>query len=265
MLSGVLSRAAAAPRRVMLGQIRLVRRSVQHFIAMDGFDRSMALAAQAFTTLIPLLIIVAATLEAGDGKNLGDRIIERFGLSGATADAVHRALPPTGTVQDSLSGLSVLILVISALSFTRALQRMYARAWDLEARGMRDSAWGLAWLAGFSLYAGLHPALHGHVSGTAGLAASLAGGTIFWLITPYVILARRLPWRRLVPQAVLVAVGLAVLRAGSAIYMPRALTSAAEQFGTIGLAFTFISWLFAGAVVITASAAVGATLSHTRP
>jgi membrane protein len=265
MLSRGLSRAASAPRRFVLAQLRLVRRSIEHFIAMDGFDRSMALAAQAFTTLIPLLIIVAAVVEAGEGKHLGDRLIERFDLSGATAASVRGALPTTGTVEDSLSVLSVVILVISALSFTRALQRMYARAWNLEAHGLRDAPWGLAWLGGFSLYILLHPVLHDHISGSAGLAASLVGGTCFWLLTPYVILARRLPWRRLVPQAVLVAVGMAVLRAGSAIYMPKALTSAAEQFGSIGLAFTLISWLFAAAVVVTASAAIGAMLSRTVP
>ena len=58
---------------------------------------------------------------------------------------------------------------------------------------------------------------------------------------------------------------IAALRAGSALYMPRALSSAAQQFGSIGLAFTFVSWLFAAALVLTASAAIGATLSRTAP
>jgi membrane protein len=265
MLSGGLSRAAAAPRRVVRGQFRLVRLSIERFVAMDGFDRSMALAAQAFTTLIPVLIIVAATAENGDGQSLADQLIERFDLSGATAASVQRALPATGTVRDSLSVLSVVILVISALSFTRALQRMYVRAWNLEAHGLRDAPWGLTCLALFALYAILHPGLHGHVPGSFGLVASLAGGAVFWLLTPYVILARRLPLRRLVPQAVLAALGMAALRAGSALYMPRALSSAAEQFGSIGLAFTFVNWLFAAALVLTASAAIGATLSRTVP
>jgi hypothetical protein len=33
------------------------------------------------------------------------------------------------------------------------------------------------WLAGFSVYAALHPVLHGHVSGALGLAVSPASGT----------------------------------------------------------------------------------------
>jgi membrane protein len=265
MVSAGLSRAAAASRRFVRRQVRFVRRAIELFVGMDGFDRSMALAAQGFTTLIPLLIIVAAIAEGGDGESLGDQIIERFDLSGATAASVHRALPTTGIVRDSLSVWSAIILVISALSFTRALQRMYARAWNLEVHSMRDAPWGLAWLALFALYAVLHPGLHGHVSGSFGFAASLAGGIVFWLLTPYVILARRMSWRRLVPQAVLAAIGMAALRAGSAIYMPRALSSAAKQFGSIGLAFTFVGWLFAAALVLTTTAAIGATLSRTVP
>lgn len=265
MLSGGLSRAAAAPRRLVRSQLRLLRDSVECFVGMDGFDRSMALAAQAFTALIPLVIVVAATAEGGDGKTTGEQIVERFDLSGATAASVQRALPPSGTVKDSLSVLSVIILVFTAMSFTRAMQRMYARAWKLEVNSLRDAPWGLTWLAAFSLYAALHPLLHGHASGALGLAVSLAAGTAFWLLTPYVILARRLPWRRLVPQAVLAALGMAALRAGSALYLPRALSSSAHQFGSIGVAFTIVSWLFAAALVLTASAAIGATLSRTRP
>ena len=260
-----MRRALDNQARVMRGHIEIARRSIALFVDMDAVDRSMALAAQAFTALIPLVIIIAVAAEGGEGKSLADQIVARFDLTGATADALRRGLPSTSSVREGLSGLSALVLTVSALSFTRALQRIYARAWDLEARGVRDSAWGIAWLAVFALYALLHPVLHGHVSGLAGLGASLAAGTLFWLLTPYTILARRLPWRRLLAQAVLTAIGMGALRAGSAIYMPRALSSSAEQFGTIGLAFTLVSWLFAAALVLSAAAAVGATLSRTAP
>jgi hypothetical protein len=42
--------------------------------------------------------------------------------------------------------------------------------------------------------------------------------------------------------------------------MPYALSSSSDQFGTIGLAFNLVSWLFAATLVLTASAAVGATV-----
>src|SRR3954452_8247172 len=136
---------ATVVARFTRGPLVLARRSVAIFLSMDGLDRSMALAAQTFTALIPMLIVVAAVFEGGESGGLGDAIIGRFDLSGATADTVRRVFPASSTVESAVSGLSVVILVISALSFTRALQRLYERAWGLEARGIRDSAYGLLW------------------------------------------------------------------------------------------------------------------------
>jgi membrane protein len=237
--------------------LRFLRRCFSTYVAMDGFDRAMALAAQAFTALIPLVIVVAAVFEGGHDKPLGEAVVERLGLTGATADSVRTALPTSSGVEESVTLFSVLILVFSALSFTRAMQRMYERAWGLEARGVRDAAWGLLWLVGFAGYLLLHPALHDHVSGPMGLALSLAGATVLWLGTPYVILARRVDWRALVPQAVLTAVGMDIFRAVSAFYMPAAFSSSAGQFGSIGFAFALIGWLFCAGCVCTGAAAIG--------
>jgi membrane protein len=238
------------------------RRSIERFYEMDGIDRSMGLAAQGFTALFPILIILAATLESGEGASLGDSLVERLDLTGTAAAAAERAFPPSGDVEQGITGLSVLILLITALSFARALQRMYEKAWRLEARGMRDTPWGLLWLAGLCAYASLHPVLHGELSHWLGIAASIAGSFVVFLATPYVVLARRLPWRRLVGQAVLAAIGMTAFRAGSGVYLPHAVGSAAEQFGTIGLAFTLVSWLFGAAIVLTATAALGASLAE---
>jgi membrane protein len=265
MLSSALRRATSTPRRFLRAQIDLVRRSISLFHELDGIDRSMALAAQAFTALIPLVILVAVATEGGKGKSLSNQIVDRFNLTGPTAESVRRALPTTGSVEDGLSALSIFILVVSALSFTRALQRLYARLWEVQARGFRDTGWGIGWLVAIAIYAFLHPLLHGHVSGSLGLGLSFAGGTLFWLLTPYVILARQLPWRRLVPQAVITAIGMDMFRAGSAFYMPHALESSSKQFGTLGFAFSLVSWLFGAALVVTAAAAVGASLSRTVP
>lgn len=250
------------PKRVNLRSlIDLGRRSFALFARMGGVDRAMGLAAQAFTAVFPLLIVASATLQGGDGDSFGDVLVRKLHLSGDAADAAREAFPDSGSVEQSISILSVLILLISALSFTRALQRLYEQAWGLEARGMRDTPWGLAWLAAMCSYLALIPALHEVLPPWARFVESVLGSFFLWLATPYLVLARRLPWRRLVPQAVLAAVGIAALQAGSAIYMPRAMASAADQFGTIGFAFTLVSWLFAAGLVIAGTAAVGACVS----
>ena len=252
---------ATVVARFTRGPVDVARRSVGIFISMAAFDRAMALAAQAFTALVPMLIVVAAVLEGGDSDSVGAALVDRLNLSGATADSVQRALPASSSVESAVSGLSVVILVISALSFTRALQRLYESAWGLEARGVRDTGYGLLWLAGFAALVAAHLALHGHVNGADGLISSIAGTFLIWLVTPYLIVARRLPWRVLIPQALISAVCLTVFRAASAIYMPAAVKSSADQFGVLGICFALISWLFGAACVLAGAAAVGAALS----
>jgi hypothetical protein len=180
-LPGGLSRAAEAPRRFLRSQLRLGRDSIECFVGMDGFDRSMALAAQGFTALIPLVIVVAATAEAGDGRTTGEQIVERFHLSGTTATSVRRALPPSGTVKDSLSALSVVILVFTATSFTRALR---ARVGDQGQQPARRAMWPR--VAGRVL--GLRGAAPGPARPRLGRArpGRVTGvGNLFWLLTPY--------------------------------------------------------------------------------
>jgi membrane protein len=48
-----------------------------------------------------------------------------------------------------------------------------------------------------------------------------------------------------------------VFRAASAVYMPAAFSSSAEQFGTLGVAFALIGWLFCAGCVCTGAAAIG--------
>jgi hypothetical protein len=76
------------------------------------------------------------------------------------------------------------------------------------------------------------------------------------------LLGGELSWRRLVPQAALTAIGVTLLGAASAIYMPRAIASASAQFGFIGVAFALLSWTFVLALVIVVAAALGATLAE---
>jgi membrane protein len=250
-----------APFALMRVLLDIGRRSFERFVELEAFDRSMALAGQAFATLLPLLI-VCGTVSRGQTDELAEDLIDRFDVSGSAADALRDtvAQPPD-------SGLSVLggvLLVISALSFTRAMQRLYVRAWRLEGLGLRGNVWGLAWLTMFVAFWSLQPAVVELFSGALALAVSLALSTLLWLWTPYLLVARRIPWHRLLPQAFLSAVGLAATAIGTAIYFPHAVASASKEFGLLGVAFTLLSLFFAIAFVLVATAALGATLVESR-
>jgi membrane protein len=239
--------------------IDLGRRSLARFVELEGFDRSMALAGQSFAALLPLMIVFG-TVAHGSTDEVADDLIERFDVSGSAAETLREAIaqPPDSGV----SVVGVVLLVISALSFTRAMQRLYVRAWRLEKLGLRGNLWGLLWLAAFIAYWSLQPAIVGLVDGVLAFALSLALSTALWLCTPWLLVARRVSWRRLLPQAFLAAVGLAALAIAGAIYLPRAVASTSAEFGVLGVAFTLLSLLFALTFVVVVAAAIGATLGE---
>jgi membrane protein len=231
------------------------RSVVRRLIALEIVDRSLVVGAQAFGAFIPLLIVLAGW-GARNGGSLADRLIHRFDLDGAGADAVRRAFaaPGDGT---SVTIVGFVLVVVSTLSFTRTLQRLFERTWDLERLGLRGTRWGLWWIAVFVGYWALFPVVSDAFGGPLRWVISLGGTFAFWLVTPYVLLARRIAWRRLVLQGALSAFGMTVLAAGTALYAPRAMSTSAAEFGAIGVAFTLLTLLWAAGFVLVAAAALG--------
>jgi membrane protein len=230
-------------------------------LRLNAIDRSLALGAQAFGAVIPLLILVEA-VEPGD-TGISDELIRRFDLKGAAAEAVNEAFEVTAG-QSSMTALSAVVLIVSVLSFTRRLQRLYEDTWGFEQRGFRGTGWGLAWIAFFVIYAVLHPALDSVVDGSSGVILSLAGAFLIGLLTPYLLLGRRLPWRSLLPQAGVTAGGLTALGIWSAIYMPRAIESSAKAYGAIGIAFAMLTWLWGLGIVLVGAAIYGSPAMQWR-
>jgi len=243
MRSDVLGRAVA-----------FVHRLVDPLLRFNLLDRSLALGAQAFVALIPLMIVLQSTQPEDDA--MADDLIQRFDLEGDAATVVREAFTATDD-QTTVTAFSILLLVVSVLSFTRRLQRLYEESWELEARGLRGTGSGLAWLLVFAAYVSLHPALDQLVARRGGIALSLAGAFAVGLFTPYLLLGRRLHWRRLVLQATLTAAGLGALGIWSAVYMPRSIEASASAYGSIGVAFALLTWLWGLGIVLVVAAVYG--------
>jgi membrane protein len=237
--------------------------SLRRFLEIEGTLQATVLAAQAFTSLIPFMVVGAAF---GPGESdLSDRIIERFDLDGSAARSVETLFNDSGDVESAVTWVSIIILVLSALSFTRALQRMYQRAYATEPGSWKEGWRGLAWLAVFAAWLVVSSPLRGALEDVGGLVfaigVSTAMGFLVWLVTPRILLGP-MNWRRLLPGALLSAVLGALLGAASGIYVPILMTWSAERYGLIGVAFTFQSWLLAAAFVIVVGAVVGGVASE---
>jgi membrane protein len=239
------------------------KRSLRRFVDIEGAQQATVLAAQAFTSLIPFTV-VAAALGPGD-KELSERIVERFSLDGSAARNVRTLFNDAGEVESAVTWVSVAILVLSALSFTRAMQRMFQRAYGMEPAGPKDMWRGLLWLAGFAAWITASSALRDEFKDVGGvvLAVVVTGvlGFVLWLASPMILLGRR-DWHRLAPGAVVSAVLGALAGVASAIYVPILMTWSAERYGLIGVAFSIQSWLLVVGFVAVVGAVVGAMASE---
>jgi membrane protein len=161
-------------------------------------------------------------------------------------------------VAHSITLIGYVLVVISALSFARALQRVYELSYELPSVGIRATHWHLLWIALIPVYITLRPLVAGFSGGWWRIAGSLLLGGVAWLTTPYILLGRRIRWRRLLPGALLGAFSMSVLSAASLIYLPHSVSTSAERFGAIGVAFAMLSWLVLAGFVIIGAATAGA-------
>jgi membrane protein len=237
--------------------------SLRRFVEVEGAQQATVLAAQAFTSLIPFLV-VAAAFGPGEG-DISDRINDRFDLHGSAARSVDALFNDATDVESAVTWVSVIILVLSATSFTRALQKMFQRAYQVPPTGWTEAWRGLAWLAAFGAWIVVSSPLRGALEDAGGLvtaiAVSTAFGAVLWLFTPRILLGP-MDWRRLLPGACVSAVLGALLGAASGIYVPILLTWSADRYGLIGVAFSIQSWLLAVGFVVVIGAVVGAVTNE---
>ena len=72
------------------------RRCLRCFFAIQGIDRAMVIASQAFTALIPLVILTSALLPTENHGSIADGIVRKFALTGDSAAAVQTVFAPSG-------------------------------------------------------------------------------------------------------------------------------------------------------------------------
>ncbi|WP_165556004.1 YhjD/YihY/BrkB family envelope integrity protein [Kribbella pittospori] len=259
-----------AEHPLVLRVVQVIRRSVVWRIVVSAieirfYDRALTLAGQAFIALIPLMIVLATLVSSSDSLAIGDWLIDRFSLTGPSADAVRSLFgqPPAGS--GGLTFLSVITILVSSSSFARSVQRTYEVAWNLPARGLRRTINGLegAFLILIALI------LLGYL---ASLANDLPGGLLLtviaqtcaavpaWWLASRLLLSGRVSWRLLFPGAVVSAVAQVAVTSAGAVYVPHLIERNTERYGVIGVAIALISWLVVLALLVVASAVVGAQL-----
>ena len=242
---------------------RVVLATVASFRRLETFDRAMALGAQLFTSVVPILIMMSVWI----GESASERFAEAIEMSSAAEQVLDQALDePGGTAFGVFGSLFVLI---SATSLARALTRAMATIWWLPRPKTRlSSSW--RWVTVV-----IALALSIVVARSLGRFTdpipprtvwTLVIGFILDFLTtvfvPWLLLAGKVHVRRLVPGAVLFALAFVVIRPAAEAFLPRAVDESADKYGTIGVAFTYLAWLYVVSLTFLGTAIVGYVLAE---
>lgn len=238
------------------------RRCVASFVGVQGIDRAMVIASQAFTALIPLLILVSALAPQGDRDLVSAAIVRRLQLTGSAADSVRQLFAHSD--EATVGVLSVLLLLFSGLSLARRMQRLYLQAWRLEPRpglrGTLSAAFGLAALLVEIALLSLVAALVGRLpfDWAFGPVLSAVASLTLWTSIPWLLLDRRVAWRRLLPTGVLAAACGALYGLATTIYMPRQMEIYSQRYGLFGVTLALVGWLLGIGLIIVVTTVVAA-------
>jgi membrane protein len=232
---------------------------------IGGVQRATILGAQAFTSLIPYLVVASALVPTNNDESFASTIIERFDLEGRAADGVRALFATAGEVESGITFLGLAILLITVTSFSRALQTTYERAYSLEPSGLAGLPRALLWIGVLAVWlslASIREEMQDWFGGPGAATVALGFALALWLLTPMILLGGRVATRLLVPGAVASGALMTALAYASAVYMPIVLENAAQRYGLIGIAFSLQGWLLTLAIAIVAGAVVGGVLSE---
>lgn len=207
-----------------------------------------------FLSVFPLLLVAVSVLGffSSGHPDLTSRLLSNLGIPPASdaADLVRHAVATAEQSRRTASIVGVLGLLWSGLGLVAALQYAYDAAWQVTGRGIRDKGWGMLWLVGtavlfltsFALTAATQflPAFLWPVEIVVALALGL--GMFLW--AEKLLPNRDIGWRPLLPGAIAGALGFEVLKVVGSLYVPRAVASSSALYGSIGVVFAILAWLY---------------------
>jgi membrane protein len=235
---------------------------------------SLALATQQILCTGPLLVAFSAVDRHVGGQSVGRTLSRYLALSPAASrdlDALFTDSQAVAT-NDRMIGLVVALLFATSIAVTQ--QHWYEQVWSRpRAPLLRSTLRQLVWVAGLCgylivvLYAGR--AGHGvgqrvHAGRPAGPVAQLVVSFLFFWWSQHLLLTGQVAWRRLVPGAACMAVGMTAMVAASGVVMSGEIVSEVSDYGLVGSTFVLSVWLVMLSGVLFAGALLGQLIADRR-
>jgi membrane protein len=241
---------------------RIGLRTAAELTRIEIFDRAMTVAAQFFTSVFPVVILLSGLAGRSYGTSVADQVGDAAYLPPEAEEVLRDAMHSGGI--GAFGVIGTLVVLASATSLARALVRSFLTVWRLPVlpRRLADAWRWLALVLVLALIVLVLRAVQRYVDRLpperlwqALLAAIVYGGIA--VFAPWLLLSGRIPARQLLPGGVAFAVAMLVAGPLSQVYLRRALVTSAERFGSIGIAFTYLTWLYVISFALLATAVLG--------
>jgi membrane protein len=241
---------------------RTLIRTSDSFIRLEDFDRSMTIAAQFFTSVLPILILTATWAYSGNPDAVSDLV----GVPEKSRPLIDQAVQGAGTAAFGIVG--ALFVLASSTSLSRALTRAFSAIWRVpRPRSGIGAVW--RWVA-VVLVLTMTVIFGNTLSNRTGVlpprefwpvAASFVTDLLVATFVPWVLLSGRVRARVLLPGSVVFSLVMLAVRPATAVWMPRALEESAARYGSIGIAFTYLAYLYVASFIFLSAALVGQVLA----
>jgi len=223
------------------------------FGELEGGTVAAAVTLTIFVSLFPALLVGTAIVGfLAQGKvGLANDVISKLGLTGTAAQTMRDAIQSAQHSRRAASIVGFAGLAWSSLGVVLAIQRGVDKAWQVKRGGIKDRGVAALWLLGtgalllasMGLTGVIVAVLPGWAAPVAVVPTIAVNVAVFWF-TFAVLGTQKVGWRPLLPGALAAGIGLQALTIAGAYLVPRAVANSSALYGSLGVVFAILAWLF---------------------
>jgi membrane protein len=244
----------------------LAQSFVTELKALDFVDEAMLFGAGLLVSLLPFVILLSAFAS----QRVDDDISLRLGLDHRASGIVNHLFAAAPATLNTATATSLIFVVAGMLAVASSLRQIYEKVFHIDhQRSVHDLYRLPAWVAVFCLAAAAESLAGRPVRNAPGGVwlvelVTIAVMTPFFWWTMHLLLGGRVPWRRLLPAAIVTGFCYAGLGVFSKFYFSSTITSDSKTYGLIGAILGIMTWLIAIGAVIILGAVAGAVWENRR-
>ena len=226
--------------------------------AIDFINSIVLFGASLLLSVLPFTILLSSLAN----RRIDTDLSRHIGLNTQGARIVSQLFRSSPAHSAAPIVTALILAAAGTMAVANSLQVIYEQVFDQQHRGWRDALRFLTWAGVLFGVLVTESVISKPVRAVGGAVAqglvTYAGTAAFFWWTMHLLLAGRVPWRRLIRAAALTALFWIGLELFSSVYFSATIISDSRLYGTIGVVFGLLTWFIAIGAVVALGAVAGA-------